>query len=78
MQLLFYIFISYFSSYTLHVSGLYKAHHQGYLKLWFICYHLVHAVFVDRLCAPANWFVEVALLYFTPPQTSLQAHTDDQ
>jgi hypothetical protein len=22
-------------------------------------------VFVDRLCAPANWFVEVALLYST-------------
>jgi hypothetical protein len=25
---------------------------------------LVHAVFVDRLCALANWFVEVALLYW--------------
>jgi hypothetical protein len=36
---------------------------QGYLKLLFIRYHLVHAVFVDHLCAPANWFVEVALLY---------------
>jgi hypothetical protein len=52
-------------------------------------------VFVDRLCAPANWFVEVVLLYCTvqmapanwfvvvsavktPPQTSSQAHANDQ
>jgi hypothetical protein len=27
---------------------------------------LVHAVFVDRLCAPADWFVEVAVVYMLP------------
>jgi hypothetical protein len=40
-------------------------------------------VFVDHLRAPAYWFVVVSSLFLmstvkTPPQTSTQAHTDDQ
>jgi hypothetical protein len=38
-------------------------------------------VFVDRLLAPVDWFVVVSSLYCTvktPPQTSPQAHADDE
>jgi hypothetical protein len=38
-------------SLTLHVSGLHRPIISGYLELLFICYHLVHVVFVDRPCA---------------------------
>jgi hypothetical protein len=74
---MFYVFISLFSSFTLHVSGFHKPIIRGisccslYATVWFM------RVFVDNLRAPADWFVVVSTVK-TPPQTSPQAHTDDQ
>jgi hypothetical protein len=42
-----------------------------YMQLFGSC------VFVDRLCAPVDWFVVVSTVK-TPPQTSPQAHAHNQ
>jgi len=40
---LYYVFISIFSSFP-YMFRAFMAHRQGYYKLSFLCYHLVHAV----------------------------------
>jgi hypothetical protein len=64
---MFYVFISSFSSFILHVSGFHKPFIRGisscclYATIWFMC------VFVDHLRAPADWFVVVSSLYHHKP-----------
>jgi hypothetical protein len=65
----------FFFFFTLHVSGFHKPIIRGisswclYATIWFM------RVFVDHLRAPVDWFVVVSSPF---PQTSPQAHTDDQ
>jgi hypothetical protein len=60
---LFYVFISFFSSFTPHVSGFHKPIIRGisscclYATIWFM------RIFVDHLRVPADWYVVVSSLY---------------
>ena len=61
------------------------AHHQGYFKLLFLCYHLVHAVLCSALlivCVHQRtglwWWLRCTSTPKSPPQTSSLTHADDQ
>jgi hypothetical protein len=70
---LFYVFISFFSSFALHVSGFHKPIIRGisscclYATIWFM------RVFVDHLRVPADWFVVVSSLYSEETTTNQSA-----
>jgi len=82
---LYYVFISFFSRLFPTFFGPSWAHHQGYFKLLFLCYHLVHAVLcsssacVSGLVCGGDFGVLVdTSTPKSPPQTSPLTHADDQ
>ena len=73
---LYYVFISFFLVFSLHVSGFHGPIIRGissccfYATIWFM------QCFVGHLCASADWFVVVTSVY--SPQTSQLPHANDQ
>ena len=72
MRLLWYFFMIFLYLIFLVIPtcfGLLPAHHQGYLQLLFMCYHLVHVVLccLFACVCSADWFVVVTTVYYNEP-----------